>query len=130
MEQAMRGIESNDESTDTIKSGKGLRAAGRSGASGFQGAGFPLPPARPARWVPHRKAEVIAAVQGGYLSIDQACRRYELSVEEYLLWQRGVTLLGLAGLRVNSAKDIRRLRSGSEDSMTGAAQELREDRDE
>ena len=35
-----------------------------------------LPPPGTRRWVIRRKAEVVAAVRGGLLSLDDACRRY------------------------------------------------------
>jgi Protein of unknown function (DUF1153) len=37
--------------------------------------------------VVRRKAEVVAAVRRGLLSLEQACSRYALSAEEYLSWQ-------------------------------------------
>ena len=64
-----------------------------------QPAAFSLPSGR-MRWVPQRKAEVVEAVRGGLLTLDQARERYALSIEEFLAWQHGVNLFGLAGLRV------------------------------
>ncbi len=52
------------------------------------------------RWVPQRKAEVVEAVRSGILTLDEACERYALSIEEFLAWQHGISLFGLAGLRV------------------------------
>ena len=49
-----------------------------------------LPPEGMIRWVPRRKAQVVHAVRGGVLSLDDACRRYALTVEEFLTWQRAV----------------------------------------
>jgi Protein of unknown function (DUF1153) len=46
-----------------------------------------------------RKAEVVAAVRGGLLSIDEACSRYSLTIEEFLAWQDSIDRHGLAGLR-------------------------------
>ena len=43
-----------------------------------------LPPPSTKRWVIRRKAEVVAAVRGGLLSLDDACKRYTLTVEEFL----------------------------------------------
>ena len=57
-------------------------------------------PPGPRRWVPQRKAEIVAAVRGGYLSLDEARRRYAMSMEEFLSWQREIDRFGLAGLRV------------------------------
>ena len=58
-----------------------------------------LPAPGTKRWVIRRKAEVVAAVRGGLLSLDEACRRYTLTVEEFLCWQRAIDRFGLAGLR-------------------------------
>jgi hypothetical protein len=62
-----------------------------------------LPAPDTKRWVPRRKAEVVAAVRGGILSLDDACQRYALTVEEFLSWQRNVERYGLAGLRATQA---------------------------
>jgi len=69
----------------------------------------------PRRWVPHRKAEVVAAVRGGFISLDEARKRYALSIEEYLTWQREIDLSGLAGLRVNRTQQRRHAGSRSTD---------------
>ena len=37
-----------------------------------------LPPPNTKRWVIRRKAEVVAAVRGGLLSLDEACRRQQV----------------------------------------------------
>jgi hypothetical protein len=67
-----------------------------------------LPPAGTMRWVVRRKAEVLAAIVGGLLSIEEACQRYDLSLEELMLWQRAIERSGIPGLRV---KNIQRFRS-------------------
>ena len=59
-----------------------------------------LPPPSTKRWVIRRKAEVVAAVRGGLLSLDEACKRYTLTVEEFLAWQRSIDRYGVPGLRV------------------------------
>lgn len=66
-----------------------------------------LPPPNTKRWVIRRKAEVVAAVRGGLLSLDEACRRYTLSVEEFLAWQRAIERHGLRGLRATRVQDYR-----------------------
>jgi hypothetical protein len=68
-----------------------------------------LPPPDTKRWVIRRKAEVVAAVRGGVISLDEACRRYTLSIEEFLTWQRLIDSHGLAGLRVTRLQDYRNL---------------------
>ena len=59
-----------------------------------------LPSPNPPRWVVRRKAVVVAAVRSGALSLQEACRRYNLSVEEFLAWQRSIDRYGVPGLRV------------------------------
>jgi hypothetical protein len=61
--------------------------------------GFALPPPETKRWVPRRKAEVVAAVEEGILTLDEACKMYALSSEEFLGWKKALERHGLAGLR-------------------------------
>src|SRR5690349_23947206 len=55
--------------------------------------------ALPICWVVRRKAEVVAAVNGGLLTIDEVCERYSLTLEEFASWQRAVDRSGMQGLR-------------------------------
>ena len=66
-----------------------------------------LPKQSTKRWVIRRKAEVIAAVRGGLLSLEEACDRYKLTVEEFLSWQRSIDQHGLAGLRATRVQHYR-----------------------
>jgi hypothetical protein len=66
-----------------------------------------LPPENTRRWVIRRKAEVVAAVRGGLLSLDDACKRYKLTIDEFLIWHRLITRHGPQGLRVTKAGDYR-----------------------
>jgi hypothetical protein len=66
-----------------------------------------LPPANTRRWVIRRKAEVVAAVRGGLLSLEEACDRYTLTVEEFLSWQSSISDHGLAGLRTTRIQQYR-----------------------
>lgn len=59
------------------------------------------------RWVIRRKAEVVAAVRGGLLSLDEACKRYTLTTEEFLGWQMSIDRHGLAGLRTTRIQHYR-----------------------
>jgi hypothetical protein len=70
-----------------------------------------LPPPNTKRWVIRRKAEVVAAVRGGLLSLEDACNRYKLSVEEFLSWQRAIDRNGLPGLRTTRVQQYRTLSS-------------------
>ena len=67
-----------------------------------------LPPSNTRRWVIRRKAEVVAAVRGGLLSLDEACSRYTLTVEEFLSWQASIDRHGLAGLRTTQLQEYRK----------------------
>jgi len=66
-----------------------------------------LPPRDTKRWVIRRKAEVVAAVRGGLLSIEEACDRYKLTVDEFLSWQRSIDKHGLPGLRATRIQEYR-----------------------
>ncbi len=66
-----------------------------------------LPSPDTTRWVPRRKAEVIAAVEGGLLSLDEVCDRYRLTLEEFASWQRGIERAGLPGLRLTQFQRYR-----------------------
>ena len=66
-----------------------------------------LPSPETKRWVIRRKAEVVAGVHGGLISLDQACRRYQLSVNEFRSWEELLKNHGLAGLRITRAKKYR-----------------------
>ena len=46
----------------------------------------------------------MAAVNGGLLSIPEACERYDLTLEEFASWQRAVEREGLPGLRISRAQ--------------------------
>jgi len=59
-----------------------------------------LPSPDTKRWVVRRKAVVVQAVRNGMISLQEACRRYNLSVEEFLAWQRAIERHGIPGLRV------------------------------
>ena len=66
-----------------------------------------LPPRDTKRWVIRRKAELVAAVRGGLLSLEEACERYALTVDEFLSWQRSIDRYGLLGLRATRVQDYR-----------------------
>ena len=77
-----------------------------------------LPPPQTKRWVIRRKAEVVAAVRGGLLSLERACQLYNIDPEEFLTWQYCIDRYGFAALRathvqsyVTNPKRLRRLRA-------------------
>jgi hypothetical protein len=68
-----------------------------------------LPAPGTTRWVVRRKAEVVAAVNGGLLTINDVCERYDLTLEEFASWQRAVDRSGMPGLRVTRIQHYRDL---------------------
>lgn len=69
-----------------------------------------LPPTDTKRWVARRKAAVVTAVRSGAISIEEACRRYHLSEEEFLAWERRIETDGVAGLRITRLQIYRDVR--------------------
>jgi hypothetical protein len=67
-----------------------------------------LPPPETKRWVIRRKAEVVAGVRNGLISLEDACNRYKLSVDEFLSWQRLIEEHGVRGLRTTRLQQYRR----------------------
>ena len=79
-----------------------------------------LPTPDTKRWVIRRKGQVVAAVRGGLLSLEEVCRRYRLTVEEFLSWQQSIDRHGLLGLRTTR---IQKYRSrGSTQELVGSAE--------
>lgn len=66
-----------------------------------------LPSSSTTYWVSRRKAEVLASIDGGLLSIAEACTRYRLSLEELASWRRSVERAGIPGLRVTRLQQYR-----------------------
>lgn len=67
-----------------------------------------LPPQDTQRWVMRRKAEVVAAVHGRMLTVEEACERWNLSEEEFASWQRLIDRHGVRGLRATRIQQYRR----------------------
>ena len=68
-----------------------------------------LPPPSTKRWVARRKAEVVSAVRGGLLSLQDACRRYSLSEDEYRSWEQLIDDHGLKGLHTTRIQMYRNI---------------------
>ena len=66
-----------------------------------------LPPSDTKRWVIRRKAELVAAVRGGLISLEEVCERYNLSVEEYQSWEKTLSQHGVRGLRTTKLQSYR-----------------------
>jgi hypothetical protein len=82
-----------------------------------------LPAPGTTRWVVRRKAEVLAAINGGLLSAADACARYGLSPEELDLWQQAIDRAGVPGLRVTRIQLYREL--DRQRAPVGTSQALR-----
>jgi|TARA_R110002124_G_scaffold158499_1_gene325606 uncharacterized protein DUF1153 len=81
-----------------------------------------LPKNNMTRWVIRRKAEVVAAVNGGLLTLEEACDRYNLSLEEFISWQDTIDKAGLPGLRISYLTQYRTEDRAKQDAseQTGA----------
>ncbi len=67
-----------------------------------------LPPSETVRWVASRKIMVLAAIDAGSLSIEEACLRYRLSIEEIASWSRLTELHGSDGLKISRLGEYRK----------------------
>jgi hypothetical protein len=52
---------------------------------------------------------VLKAIRDGHVSLEDACKRWRLSIEEIQLWQRAVDKAGTPGLRVTRVQIYRPL---------------------
>ena len=66
------------------------------------------PPTNVKRWTPQRKAAVLAEVRSGAITVEEACRRYEISGEEFLAWLRAFETYGVPGLRATRVQQYHR----------------------
>jgi len=66
-----------------------------------------LPPPNSKRWTIRRKAAILAAVRAGQITLEEACRCYQLTGEEFLAWQHAFEAHGLPGLRVTRLQQYR-----------------------
>jgi len=66
-----------------------------------------LPAANTKRWVVRRKARVVAGVKHGLITLEEACERYQLSIAEFLSWQRQLDRHGINGLMATQIKKYR-----------------------
>ena len=66
-----------------------------------------LPAPGTKRWVIRRKAEVVAAVRGGLISLDDALAKYRLTAEEFIAWQQAIDKWGMQGLRTTRIQSYR-----------------------
>ena len=67
-----------------------------------------LPGINTNRWRPGEKAKVVAAVSAGMVSLDEACKRYALTAEEFARWQEIIEQDGISGLSRRRIEERRR----------------------
>jgi hypothetical protein len=67
-----------------------------------------LPSSHAQRWFPLSKAKVVTAVRGGLIGVEEVCRRYRLTSEEFENWQSEFERDGIKGLRVTRIKNRKR----------------------
>jgi Protein of unknown function (DUF1153) len=60
------------------------------------------------RWTVRRKAAVIQAVRGGWVPIEEVCELYNISVDEFLAWERDLDRYGVHGLRTTRVQIYRK----------------------
>lgn len=66
-----------------------------------------LPSTDSTRWVWRRKAMLVAAVDGGLLSLEEACERYRLTVEEFTTWRVDYADRGHEALKIRRLQQQR-----------------------
>ncbi|MCC1493600.1 DUF1153 domain-containing protein [Cognatishimia sp. F0-27] len=66
-----------------------------------------LPSVETRRWVASRKAKVVAAVQHGLLTSEQACKTYGLSDEELQEWINAADCHGIDALKATRLQKYR-----------------------
>ena len=60
---------------------------------------LPEIPALNERWTMRRKAGLVLAVRSGRIPLEEACRVYKLSCDEFRTWERNIDRYGIPGLR-------------------------------
>ena len=70
------------------------------------------------RWVIRRMAAVVAAVRAGEFTVEEACRRYQLSEEEFVTRQRAFEAYGLPGLRTTRLQGYRKFEDVTDRAIT------------
>ena len=88
-------------------------------ARGLRGnviAPYDLPPAQGARWTPMRKVDLIAAILGGVITLDEAKARYALTTEELSEWRRGLAAGGVKRLKASRRARLSERRAHDENA--------------
>lgn len=75
--------------------------------AGNKTASVELPPPDTKRWTARRKGMVVEAVHRGMTTIEEVCRRYDLSVDEFLSWHNAMQRHGVQGLQITKLQNYR-----------------------
>jgi hypothetical protein len=67
-----------------------------------------LPATDTRRWTMRRKAEIVEAVRGGLITVEEARARYTLTAAEFLSWQSAIQRSGTPGLNAKRGQADRR----------------------
>jgi hypothetical protein len=84
-----------------------------------------LPAPDTKRWVARRKAIIVEAVRSGAIDLQEVCRRYNLSVEEFVAWEQAIERHGIPGLRVTRLQIYRDTDAIAAAKASGAPASLR-----
>src|SRR5262249_48043888 len=76
------------------------------------------------RWTMRRKATLVFAVRSGRISIEEACRVYKLSVDEFRAWERNLDRYGIPGLRTTRYQIYRGDERRAERMLSGLGSQL------
>ena len=96
-----------------------LSKRGKPTTSNKRNLALPAPDTK--RWVARRKAVVVEAVRSGAIDLAEVCRRYNLSIEEFLTWERAIEKYGVPGLRVTRLQIYRDTDADAPGGGPGAA---------
>ncbi len=66
-----------------------------------------LPSVQTKRWVVSRKARIVLAVSTGLITKDEACKMYNLSIEEFDGWRSALKSHGINALKVTKLRKYR-----------------------
>jgi len=89
-----------------------------------QALAVPELPALSERWTMRRKAALVFAVRSGRIPVDEACRVYKLSVDEFLAWERNLERYGIPGLRTTRYQIYREDERRAERTLSGLGNQL------
>jgi hypothetical protein len=67
-----------------------------------------LPPPNTKRWLVYHKAAVVGAVHNEEITLEEACRRYQIAKKEFLAWQRAFEGVSVSTLTAVGAPVTRR----------------------